>query len=73
MPPERRQGRAGGVGQDIERITSGVRDEFWPNPFKQQRPKDQVQQDFPRLGRSIVAAQAQAPMQPEDGRQGARD
>jgi hypothetical protein len=66
IPPEGGHHSTGGVGERVQGVTGGVRHEFWPDPFKKQRPKDNVQPDFTELRRDIPRAQAEPLMQPED-------
>lgn len=64
MPPQASQGGADRISEHVGGIAGGVRLDFWANPFKQERPEDQVSGYFRWLWRGVVRSQPQAAMQP---------
>ena len=73
MPPKPRRHAAAPVAGDIPKIRRGVRPDDGTDSFEQQRPENEVRDNFRNLRRIIVLTQAKSPMQPENERQRARN
>jgi hypothetical protein len=66
-PPERGQKSPRGIRYGIKRVSCSRADDFWSNPLKEERPEDQVHEDFAGLRRLVVQPQAEFTVQPKDG------
>ena len=73
VPPQASQEGSSGVGGHIPWVARGMRYEFWADPLKQHRPKDEVACDFRELWGLVVRANTEPPVQPKNGRQRAWD
>ncbi len=73
VPPQASQNGSSGVGGHIPWVAGGMRYEFWADPLKQHRPKDEVACDFRELWGLVVRANTEPPVQPKNGRQRAWD
>lgn len=69
MPPEPRHHSTAPVAEHIPRIGRSVRPDNGANSFEQQRPENEMQDNFRNLRRIIVKAQAKLSMQPKNKRQ----
>lgn len=73
LPPETTRHGTDDIGENIEWIGGGVLHEPWPDPLKEQGPKNQMERNLTDLRRRIIGSQSQAAVEPEDGRQRARN